>query len=159
MGSSFCSTVTLRRERRKEAIQSFEFENSSSEEDPHEYANIEWSPKKTRKSMHIFSGAQQKSWRSKSSTAMRNKAEKKGFVGERNTERAFMEAMERELGTVARNFPFFLLRGQESSFRTKTGKIARATQRRSSEDRLLCGTRGATFLFSGEISPKSEVEN
>jgi hypothetical protein len=43
MGSSFCSTVTLRRERKKEAIQSFEFENSSSEEDPHEYANIEWS--------------------------------------------------------------------------------------------------------------------
>jgi hypothetical protein len=39
----FCSTVNLRRERKKQAIQSFEDENWSSEEDPQEYANIEWS--------------------------------------------------------------------------------------------------------------------
>jgi hypothetical protein len=39
--------------------------------------------------------------------------------------------MEREMGTIARNIPFFLLRGEESWFRTKSGKIARAMQRRT----------------------------
>jgi hypothetical protein len=62
---------------------------------------------------------------------MQKKAEKKGDVGERKTERAFLEAMEREMGTIARNIPFFLLRGEESWFRTKSGKIARAMQRRT----------------------------
>jgi hypothetical protein len=96
-----------RGKKKKKAIPSFEDENWSSEEDPKEYANIQWSSKDPKEYANI-------QW------------SKKDDVRDRKTGRASIEAIERELGTIARNFPFFLLRGQESSFRTKSGKIARA---------------------------------
>ncbi len=84
--------------------------------------------KKTRKSMRIFNGAQQRIWRSKSWT----KTEKKGNVVDKNVSDVFIEAMERELGTIARDFRFFVLRVQESLFRTQGQKDRARNARRTS---------------------------
>ncbi len=83
-------------------------------------------------------------------------------MSENETEGDFIEPMERELGTVSGSFPFFQLRRQESSFRQKSGKVARVTQLRKCLDRFPSGTdvgqRVFVFFSRAEFRQKSKLK-
>ncbi len=89
----------------------------------------------------------------------RKRRQERRAMSEDETERDFIEPMERELDTIASSFPFFKLRKHEPSFRKKSRKVARATERR----KLLAHTWGSAFLFfcffTSGISPEIEIEN
>jgi hypothetical protein len=88
----------------------------------------------------------------------RKRRQERRAMSENETERDFVEPMERELGTIPRTFLLFLAPQSLRSERRAERSRARRRLRRFWTVFLRAHTWGSGFVFTGGISRKMEIE-